>query len=79
MISTHKLFIHTVCEHVLSGEEAIFSLLQGVRCLCYVTVCLASLGGMGKGREVDEKGEGRNGRSVSSSTSCLFLLDPISR
>jgi hypothetical protein len=49
MTSMHQLFVHTVCGLVLSGEEAIFSLLQGVRCLCYVTVCLASLGGMGWG------------------------------
>lgn len=49
----------------------------GKSVLCY-RVCLACLGGLGGGREVDGKGEGRGGRSVSSSTSCLFLLDPIS-
>lgn len=62
---------------VWNREDIFIPSRGGKSVLCY-RVCLASLGGMGGGREVDGKGEGRGGRSVSSSTSCFFFLDSIS-
>lgn len=78
MTSKHKLFIHTVCGRVLSGTGDIFIPAGDEKSVLCYRVCLVGLCGMGGGREVDGKGEGRGGRSVSSSASCLFFLDPIS-
>jgi hypothetical protein len=79
VLSTHKLFIHTVCDHILSGKRSdIFTPAGGgMSMLCY-RVCLASLGGMRGRREVDGKVKDGAVGQCHHQLLAFFFLDPIS-